>query len=130
MMIKSVSELVKEAMKQIKTISVKELKIIMETNKKAVIIDIRDIRELKKTGKVKLAKHVPRGMLEFWLDPSSPYFKKELAIDKPKILYCASNWRSALAVKTLQDMGFKNICHVEGGFKAIEDGGFQIEKIN
>ena len=72
---------------------------------------------------------MPRGMLEFWLDPDSPYYKKEITPDKTKVLYCASNWRSALATKSIQDMGFENVCHVRGGFQAIKDEGYEIEEI-
>ena len=92
------------------------------------LIDIRDIRELSKTGKIKIAKHMPRGMLEFWLDPESPYCKKDITPDKTKVLYCASNWRSALATKSLQEMGFDNVCHIKGGFQALVDAGFKVEK--
>ena len=69
-------------------------------------------------------------MLEFWLDPESPYYKKEITPEKNKILYCASNWRSALATKSIQDMGFDNVCHVRGGFQAIKDAGFEIENVD
>ncbi|MBL61269.1 MAG: rhodanese [Candidatus Pelagibacter sp.] len=130
MNLKSSKQLVDEALKQIKTIYPKELNNIINKNKKTLLIDIRDVRELKKTGKIKNAKHIPRGMLEFWLDPLSPYFKNEFTVDRFKILYCASNWRSALATKTLQDMGFTNVCHVGGGFPAIVDEGFEVETVN
>ena len=73
---------------------------------------------------------MPRGMLEFWLDPESPYYKKEITPDITKVFYCASNWRSALATKSIQDMGFDNVCHVRGGFQAIKDEGFEIEDID
>ena len=72
---------------------------------------------------------MPRGMLEFCLDPQSPYYKKDISPERTKVLYCASNWRSALATKTIQDMGFDNICHVQGGFQAIIDEGFETEDI-
>ena len=72
---------------------------------------------------------MPRGMLEFWLDPQSPYYKKDISPERTKVLYCASNWRSALATKTIQDMGFDNVCHVQGGFQAIIDEGFETEDI-
>ena len=73
---------------------------------------------------------MPRGMLEFWLDPESPYYKKDISPDKTKVFYCASNWRSALATKSIQEMGFENVYHVEGGFQAIVDSGYEVEKID
>ncbi len=130
MKLKSSKDLVNEALNQIKTIHAEELKNILANDPKALLIDIRDIRELQKTGKIKNAKHMPRGMLEFWLDPESPYYKKEISLGQTKILYCASNWRSALATKALQDMGFDNVCHVEGGFSAIVKAGFEVEKVD
>ncbi len=129
MKIKSAQDLVKEAMDKVKTISTDELKKILEEDSNAILIDIRDIRELKKTGKIKVAKHMPRGMLEFWLDPQSPYYKKDITTDRMKIFYCASNWRSALATKAIQEMGFDNVCHVKGGFQAIVDAGFETDKV-
>ncbi len=129
MKIKSAQDLVKEAMDKVNTISPEELKKILEEDSNALLIDIRDIRELKKTGKIKVARHMPRGMLEFWLDPQSPYYKKDITTDRMKIFYCASNWRSALAAKTIQEMGFDNVCHVKGGFQAIVDAGFEIDKV-
>ena len=130
MKLKTAKELVQEAMDKIKTITPSELKELQKQNPDLILIDIRDIRELKKSGKIKGARHMPRGMLEFWLDPESPYYKKDITPDKTKILYCASNWRSALATKAIQDMGFDNVCHVKGGFQAIADDGFEIEKID
>tara|TARA_A100001388_G_C28527739_1_gene384067 strand:- start:267 stop:659 length:393 start_codon:yes stop_codon:yes gene_type:complete len=129
MKLKTSKQLVQEAMDKIKSISPSELKDLKKKKPDLVLIDIRDIRELKKTGKVLGAKHMPRGMLEFWLDPESPYYKKEITPEKTKVLYCASNWRSALATKSIQDMGFNNVCHVVGGFQAIKDEGFEIENI-
>jgi rhodanese-related sulfurtransferase len=129
MKLKTAKELVQEAMDKIKTITPSELKELQKQNPDLILIDIRDIRELKKSGKIKGARHMPRGMLEFWLDPESPYYKKDITPDKTKILYCASNWRSALATKAIQEMGFDNVCHVKGGFQAIVDDGFEIEKI-
>ncbi len=84
----------------------------------AQFIDIGDIRELKREGRIPGAMHAPRGMLEFWLDPASPYHKLEFITDKKLMLFCAGAWRSALAAKALQDMGFKNIAEMDGGFSA------------
>ena len=84
----------------------------------ATLIDIRDIRELHREGRIDGAFHAPRGMLEFWADPDSPYHKEIFATDGDLILFCASSWRSALAAKTLQDMGMTNILDMDGGFSA------------
>lgn len=87
----------------------------------AILVDIRDIRELERDGTVEHAVHAPRGMLEFWFDERSPYHKEYLADEsKTYVLYCASGWRSALAAKSLVEMGFENIAHVEGGFSALK----------
>jgi|TARA_B100001063_G_scaffold35674_1_gene29267 rhodanese-related sulfurtransferase len=129
MKLKTSKQLVEEAMDKIKTITPSELKDLQKKNPDLILIDIRDIRELKKTGKILGAKHMPRGMLEFWLDPESPYYKKEISPDVTKVLYCASNWRSALATKSIQEMGFNNVCHVRGGFQAIIDEGYEIEDV-
>ena len=130
MKLKSSKQLVNEAMDKIKTISPLELKELQKQKLDFVLIDIRDIRELKKTGKIKGAKHMPRGMLEFWLDPESPYYKKDIKLDMTKVLYCASNWRSALAALSIQEMGFNNVSHIKGGFQAMVDEGFETETID
>jgi len=92
-----------------------------------VILDIRDVRELKRKGMLAGARHAPRGMLEFWVAPDSPYFKDWLADpDKTYVLYCASAWRSALAAKDLQDMGMDNIAHMAGGIKAWREAGLDV----
>ena len=129
MKLKTSKQLVQEAMDKIKTITPSELKDLQKKNPDLILIDIRDIRELKKTGKILGAKHMPRGILEFWLDPESPYYKKEISPNVTKVFYCASNWRSALATKSIQEMGFNNVCHVSGGFQAIVDEGYEIEDI-
>ena len=87
-------------------------------------IDLRDIREVAKTGRIAGARHVPRGMLEFWIDPQSPYHKPFFAEDRTFVFYCSGGWRSALAAKTAQDMGLKPVAHLAGGMKAwLESGG-------
>ena len=128
MKIKTIKSLVDEAMQVVTTIEPKEAKTLLELDNH-LLIDIRDIRELWKSGTIKGARHIPRGMLEFWLDPESPYFKPDLKVEMVKILYCASNWRSALASKALMEMGFTNIMHVKGGFQALIDAGFSIQKV-
>ena len=129
MKIKTSKELVSNAMEVIKTITPAEFRCLQKQAVNLILIDIRDIRELKRTGKIKGAKHMPRGMLEFWLDPESPYYKKDITPDMTKVLYCASNWRSALATLTIQDMGFNNVSHIKGGFQAMVDEGFETEII-
>ena len=96
-------------------------------NDTALLIDIRDIRELQREGQINGAFHAPRGMLEFWADPQSPYHKDVFAKSGNLILFCASSWRSALAAKTLQDMGMKNIFDMDGGFNAWKSAGLPIE---
>ena len=130
MKIKTSKELVSNAMEVIKTITPAEFRCLQKQAVNLILIDIRDIRELKRTGKIKGAKHMPRGMLEFWLDPESPYYKKDITPDMTKVLYCASNWRSALATLTIQDMGFNNVSHIKGGFQAMVDEGFETEMID
>nr|WP_216861333.1 rhodanese-like domain-containing protein [Polynucleobacter sp. MWH-HuK1] len=88
------------------------------TDPNVVFVDIRDVRELEREGMIPNAFHAPRGMLEFWVDPDSPYYKPIFGEGKQLILYCASAWRSALSTQTLQRMGVPNICHLEGGFSA------------
>ena len=126
MTIKSSQTLVSDALKEIKTISTEEAHEMLSDNQ-CNLIDIRDIRELQKEGKVDGANHIPRGMLEFWLDPESPYYNKEkFAEEKKLVLFCAAGMRSALATKTLKDMGYENIAHVRGGFTSLTDQGFEI----
>ena len=126
MNIKSSQALVEEAIKQIKTMSATDVKKAKD-QEEITLIDIRDIRELWKEGVVKGAKHIPRGMIEFWLDPESSYFKNnKIENNKNIVLYCALGMRSALATKSLVDMGFKNVAHVDGGFDALKRAGLEI----
>ena len=126
MNIKSSQSLVEEAQKNIETLSPEDVKILNE-NKEITLIDVRDIRELWKEGTIKDSKHIPRGMLEFWLDPESSYFKANKIKDiKKMVLFCALGWRSALATKSLLDMGFKNVAHVDGGFDALKKSGLEV----
>tara|TARA_B100001121_G_scaffold292115_1_gene293483 strand:- start:1178 stop:1564 length:387 start_codon:yes stop_codon:yes gene_type:complete len=128
MPIKSSQTLVIEALKEIKTINADEA--FQLSNKGACnLIDIRDIRELEKEGRIENSTHIPRGMLEFWLDPDSPYFKEgKLDQNKELILFCAGGLRSALAVKSLKEMGFEKISHVDGGFAELKKQKFKISK--
>jgi rhodanese-related sulfurtransferase len=86
-------------------------------------IDIRDVRELEREGVIPGAFHAPRGMLEFWVDPASPYHKPVFGQDKQLVLFCAMGWRSALATQTLQDMGVEKVAHIDGGFTAWKGAG-------
>ena len=126
MSIKSSQTLVEEAKKNIETLSSKKVKNLIEKNE-ITLIDIRDIRELWKEGTIQNSKHIPRGMLEFWLDPESSYYETNKVRDvKKMVLFCALGLRSALATKSLVDMGFENVAHVEGGFDALKKSGLTI----
>jgi rhodanese-related sulfurtransferase len=123
MTITPVSELVAKANEQIDVWSPQQA-LERQTDGEAVLVDIRDIRELERDGRIDGAVHVPRGMLEFWFDPASPYHRENLAdASKTYVLFCAAGWRSALSAKTLEDMGFENIAHVDGGFAALKAAG-------
>ena len=126
MTIKSSSELVQAALEEIKTISSEDA-LKLSNEGKCNLIDIREKGELDKTGRVENSNHIPRGMLEFWLDPQGPYFKSgKLDINKEMVLFCAGGLRSALAVKALKEMGFNNVSHIDGGFAAISQSNFKI----
>jgi len=128
MPIKSSQVLVQEALKEIKTINADEAYDLANKNE-CNLIDIRDIRELEKEGRVENSHHIPRGMLEFWLDPESAYFKKgKLDPNKEMVLFCAGGLRSALATKSLKDMGFEKISHIDGGFGALRQSKFKISE--
>ena len=128
MTIISSQTLVDNALKEIKTISTEEA-YNLSSNNKCNLIDIRDIRELENEGRVENSNHIPRGMLEFWMDPQSPYFKNgKLDLNKEMVLFCAGGLRSALAAKSLKEMGFKKVSHIDGGFGAIKQSEFKIVK--
>jgi len=120
---RSVLRMVAEADAAVRTLDVAEAR-ALHGRPDVIFIDLRDIREVAKTGLVAGAHHVPRGMLEFWIDPESPYHKPVFAEDATFVFYCAGAWRSALAAKTAQDMGLAGCAHMAGGIKAwIEAGG-------
>ena len=126
MNIKSSQDLVNIASQSIETIDAIKVKSMLNNNE-CVLIDVRDIRELWKEGTIKNSKHIPRGMLEFWLDPKSSYFKEnKFDPNKKIILFCALGMRSALATKSLVEMGFTNVAHVNGGFDALKQIGLEI----
>ena len=126
MNIKSSHTLVAEALKEVETISPEQaLQLLNES--KCNLIDIREKGELDKMGRVENSHNIPRGMLEFWLDPESPYFKNgKLDMEKEIVLFCAGGLRSALAAKSLKEMGFENVSHIDGGFAAISQSDFKI----
>jgi len=126
MTIKSSQTLVSEALSKVKTITADEALKLSNENK-CTLIDIREKGELDKTGRIENSNHIPRGMLEFWLDPEGPYFKSgKIDINKEMILFCAGGLRSALAAKSLKEMGFEKVSHIDGGFAAISQSDFKI----
>ena len=126
MTIKSSQTLVSEALSAIKTITANEA-LKLSNEGKCTLIDIREKGELDKTGRIENSNHIPRGMLEFWLDPDGPYFKNgKIDMNKEMVLFCAGGLRSALAAKALNEMGFKKVSHIDGGFAAISQSDFKI----
>jgi rhodanese-related sulfurtransferase len=123
---KGYKALVDEANAEIETISPQEAAKRAEGGD-TLLIDIRDIRELQREGRVPGAQHCPRGMLEFWIDPESPYHKEIFSSGKSFVFFCAAGWRSALATKTAQDMGLDKVAHIDGGFGAWREAGLAVE---
>jgi len=122
--------LVDEANAQITTYTVAQVRTRLPADPKIQLVDIRDVRELEREGTIPGALLAPRGMLEFWVDPESPYFKSDFGNeDKEFVLFCGAGWRSALAVKTLQDMGMTNVAHIDGGFSAWTKAGAPTESL-
>ena len=123
---KGFRQLVAEAEAEIETIPVEEaVKLVGRDD--VVIVDLRDIRELWNGGTVPGAVHAPRGMLEFWVDPDSPYHREVFSSGKKLVFFCAAGWRSALATKAVQDMGLEPVAHIGGGFAAWQEAGGPIE---
>ena len=126
MAIKSSQTLVSEALSKVKTITANEALNLLNEDK-CTLIDIREKGELDKTGRIENSNHIPRGMLEFWLDPEGPYFKSgKIDMNKEMVLFCAGGLRSALAAKSLKEMGFEKVSHIDGGFAAISQSDFKI----
>ena len=119
-------DLIDRALAEIETLDIEQAEALLE-DENTLFVDLRDPRELQREGKIPNAFHAPRGMLEFWVDPSSPYHKEIFASGKKLVFYCQSGWRSALAAKTLQDMGMTNIFDMEGGFNGWKSAGLPIE---
>lgn len=123
----SAKELVDQANAEIITVNVEEARLAQQEDR-AVVVDLRDIRELQKLGKIPGAVHAPRGMLEFWIDPENEYYREVFGQDDKTYLFiCAAAWRSALATKAVQDMGMKNVAHIAGGFTAWKEQGAPVE---
>ncbi len=118
-------ELIDGAMAEIETLPLEKAQLLLD-DPNSIFVDIRDIRELEREGMIPNALHAPRGMLEFWVDPDSPYYRSAFGEGKRLVLYCASAWRSALATQTLKRMGVPNVCHLEGGFSAWKNAQLPI----
>jgi len=125
-LLKSAADLVAEAEAEIETLTVTEA-LVLHGRPGVTFVDIRDIRELGREGRIPGALHAPRGMLEFWADPDSPYHPEDFARDDRFVLFCAKGQRSALATQQLQRMGFGPVCHIGGGFAAWRDAGGPVE---
>lgn len=126
---KGYKALVDEAMAQVKTYTVEQARAKLE-DPNVQFVDVRDVRELERDGIIPGAYPAPRGMIEFWVDPESPYFKPVFGEQKEFIFFCAAGWRSALTTKTVQDMGMENVAHIEGGFGAWKKAGAPVaEKV-
>jgi rhodanese-related sulfurtransferase len=125
---KGFKQMVDEAKPRIKTISLEEAKSRLGSDR-VVFVDLRDVRELEREGMIPGAFHCPRGMLEFWIDPESPYHKPVFGEDKRFVFFCAGGMRSALAAATAKEMGLKPVAHIEGGFGAWREAGGPVEKI-
>jgi rhodanese-related sulfurtransferase len=123
---RGIKQMVAEANAEIETISAQDA-IKLKDDPNAVIVDLRDIRELTRDGRVPGAFHAPRGMLEFWVDPESPYYKEIFGSGKKFVFFCAGGMRSALAAQTVQRMGLEPVCHIEGGFRAWKEAGGPVE---
>lgn len=118
-------QLVAKAEAEIQTLSVDEARIAQASG--ALLVDLRDVREIRREGKIPGSYHVPRGMLEFWADPDCPYHHEQLTSAERLVLYCNLGWRSALGAQALQEMGFTNVSHLGGGLEAWKDEGGPVE---
>ena len=123
---KSVKQMFEEAMGEVETWTIDDAKAALG-KPDVTFIDLRDPRELEREGKIPGAVHCPRGMLEFWIDPESPYHRPVFAEKKKLLFFCAGGWRSALAAKTAQDMGLDDVAHLEGGFTAWRQADGAVE---
>jgi rhodanese-related sulfurtransferase len=123
---KGIKTLLEEANSTVRTLSIEEAKALLG-REDVQFVDLRDPRELEREGRMPGAFHCPRGMLEFWIDPESPYAKPQFQQDKTFVFFCAGGWRSALAARTAQDMGLKPVAHIDGGFGAWKKSDGAVE---
>src|SRR5271166_1969603 len=123
---KGIKELLAEANAEIETLTPAQA-VALKDDPNVVLVDIRDIRELQRDGRVPGAFHAPRGMLEFWVDPESPYYKEIFGSGKRFVFFCAGGLRSALATQAVQRMGLEPVCHIRGGFRAWKESGGAVE---
>ncbi|MFT5112587.1 MAG: rhodanese-related sulfurtransferase [Parasphingorhabdus sp.] len=123
----NVEQLVAVARENIEEVEVADA-ITQSASDDCLVVDIRDVRERKRDGYIQDSFHCPRGMVEFWIDPESPYFKQQFSENMRFLFHCAVDWRSALTVKTVNDMGFKGAAHIKGGFKAWQAAGGPVIK--
>ena len=123
---KTVKQLCEEAEQEIQTLNARDA-IALKDDPNVVLVDLRDIRELQRDGKIPGAFHAPRGMLEFWVDPESPYYKDVFGSGKRFVFFCAGGLRSALATQTVQQMGLEPVCHIRGGFRAWKEAGGPVD---
>ena len=121
-------QLIEEAEREIETLTVEEAKALLD-DEGVQFVDLRDVRELWREGKIPGAIHAPRGMLEFWVDPDSPYFRDVFGSGKKFVFYCAAGWRSALATQQMKKMGLEPVCHIGGGFSDWKDAGGAVESV-
>jgi rhodanese-related sulfurtransferase len=121
-------QLIDTALSEIETLEVDQAVPLLD-REDTVFVDLRDPRELQREGKIPNALHATRGMIEFWVDPTSPYFKDVFGSVKQFVFYCQSGWRSALATKTVQDMGLENVCHIGDGYRGWKDSGAPTEAV-
>ena len=122
-------DLIDHALAEIETLDIEQAEALLE-DENTLFVDLRDPRELQREGKIPNAFHAPRGMLEFWVDPSSPYHKEIFTSGKKLVFYCQSGWRSALSTKTVQDMGLENVCHIGEGYRGWKDSGAATEDLS
>jgi rhodanese-related sulfurtransferase len=121
-------QLIDTALSEIETLEIDQAVPLLDSED-TVFVDLRDPRELQREGKIPNALHATRGMIEFWVDPTSPYFKDVFGSGKQFVFYCQSGWRSALATKTVQDMGLENVCHIGDGYRGWKDSGAPTEAV-
>lgn len=127
---KNVHDFVNEARAEIQELTVAELQAELAAGDEVMVVDIRDIRERIKLGVIPGAVSAPRGMLEFWFDPESPYHDEKYQFEGRYVFHCAAGWRSALAAKAIQDLGYTNVAHLEPGFAGWADAGAEVEDIS